>query len=323
MNARMTDNFLTVNQDASNNQTIEKLIQQLITICQQINVRQSQQQALVVRIVEEMLRSRPICRPRRGKVLFGIYLETYEQLKQKLTEDLFEKIETNNLPTSEAKQWAISMRNQAMKKVLDDTRLKSLGISAQNYPVNSELRRYALEELIEAIRWSNRLCHPHREKFPPQFYELIYEEAVLETLIYVCTHIDKYDPDRGDKKFMNWVNFRLDKLVLECRRKFDSVKTQQLPSLKDLDNLVKAQEQPSLSEIVRQYIEEDPENLCKKTYIKNHVNANFQTIALARFSGKNWEEISQEFGISIPTLSSFFQRCCNKFATQFKQELQN
>jgi DNA-directed RNA polymerase specialized sigma24 family protein len=319
----MTDIFLTNNYDSSNNQTIEQLIQQLVVSRQQPNVRTSQQQAIVAQIVEEKLRSRPICRPRRGKVLFGVYQEIYEQLKQQLTIDFWEKLETNNLPTREEKQWAISIRNLAIKKVLDDFRLKSLGLAAQKYPVNSELRRYALGELIEAIRWSNRLCHPHKEKFSPQFYELIYEEAVLETLIYVCTHIDKYDPERGDKKFMNWVNFRLDKLVLECRRKFNNIQTQQLPSLKDLDNLVRPQEQPLLSEIVRQYIEEDPKDLCKKIHIKNHAYANFQAIALARFSGKSWEEISQELEIAIPTLSSFFQRCCNKLANQFRQELQN
>jgi DNA-directed RNA polymerase specialized sigma24 family protein len=321
--SKMTDIFLKARHEVINDQTIELLVKELLENCQQKNLPKLTQQVLVKKLVDEMMRSRPICRPHRGKVLFGVYREIYEQLQQQLINDFLDKLTIKNLPTMEAKSWAISIRNQAIKKILDDTQLKKLGLSAQNYEANSELRQYALAELIEAILWSNRLCHPHREKFLPQFYELIYEEAVIETLTYVCTHIDKYDPERGGRRFMNWVNFRLDKLILEYRRKFNNFKIEQLPSLKDLDNLIQPDEQPLLSEIVRQYIEEDPQKLCQRNHIKNRIDANFQVIALARFAGQSWEEVSQKLDIPIPTLSSFFQRCCNKLAEQFKQDLQN
>lgn len=315
----MTDIFVR----DSHNHSIDLLIRELLKSHQQQDFCNSNKQVIIKILVEEMLRSRPICRLYRSGGLFGIYQETYKQLEAQLRDDFSQKLETDNLPTIQVREWAIAIRNQVIKQVLDDSQLKKLGLSVQKYPVNSELRRYALNELIEAIRWSNRLCHPHRSKFSPQFYEIIYEEAVVETLAYVCTHIDQYDPERGEKKFMNWVNFRLDKLMLEYRRKFNDCKITRLPSLKDLDNLVQPEDKPFLSEKIYQYIEEDCHDLYKNTHIKNRADANFQFIALARFSGKDWQEISQKLDISVSTLSSFFQRCCSKFAAHFKKELQS
>jgi hypothetical protein len=85
---------------------------------------------------------------------------------------------------------------------------------------------------VEAIRLSGKLSHPHRTRFSPQFYDLLYEEAVNKTLMYVCRKIDKYDPERGqDKKFMTWVNFRLDRVIIETSREFKDPKLVDLPSM--------------------------------------------------------------------------------------------
>jgi hypothetical protein len=315
----MTDIFLRDSGDLS----IDILVRELLESRQQQNFCNSNKQVIIRILVEEMLRSRPICRLYRNGDLFGVYQEIYARLEAQLKDDFSQNLEADRLPTSQLREWAISIRNQSIKKVLDDSQLKKLGLSVQKYPVNSELRRYALKELIEAIRWSNRLCHPHRAKFVPQFYEIIYEEAVVETLAYVCTHIDRYDPERGEKKFMNWVNFRLDKLMLEYRRKFNDFQIQRLPSLKDLDNLIQPEEKLFLSDKIYQFIEEDCNDIYKTTHIKNYAGANFQFIALSRFSGKSWQEISKEVGVPVSTLSSFFQRCCSKFSAHFKKELQS
>jgi DNA-directed RNA polymerase specialized sigma24 family protein len=76
-----------------------------------------------------------------------------------------------------------------------------------------------------------------------------------------------------------------------------------------------------LFERVRECLEEDVGNIFKQAHIRNRPDANFSAIALARFSGKSWEDISAEFGIPLPTLSRFFQRSCEKFRSQFRQYL--
>ena len=63
----------------------------------------------------------------------------------------------------------------------------------------------------------------------------------------------------------------------------------------------------TLLDKVRQYIADDPKRLCQK-HIREHPEATFQEIALRRFGGESWKQISAASGIAIPTLSNFFQR---------------
>ncbi|NJR75063.1 MAG: hypothetical protein HC773_18375 [Scytonema sp. CRU_2_7] len=258
--------------------------------------------------------------PTRYQPLFDIDKDIYEQVRQKLLHDIDEKLDSYNPTLLPVKTWINDLRNRIYQKVLNDEQLKKLALKAQQHPPYSELRQYFLGELVEAIRLSGKLAHPHREKFSPQFYDLIYEEAVNKTLTYICRKINTYDPNRGNRKFMNWVNFRLDRSILESYHEFRDPKLSELPSLSDLEMIVQQEEPSSLFEMVREKIEEDSENLFKQAHIKNRPDANFQAIALARLSGKIWDEISAEFQISISTLSVFYQRCCHKFRSQFREE---
>ncbi|NEO90914.1 MAG: hypothetical protein F6K56_11940 [Moorea sp. SIO3G5] len=55
----------------------------------------------------------------------------------------------------------------------------------------------------------------------------------------------------------------------------------------------------------------------------NHPEATFQTIALAYIDGKKWKDISEYFGISVPTLSHLYQRCLKKVAPNIKKYIQD
>ena len=65
----------------------------------------------------------------------------------------------------------------------------------------------------------------------------------------------------------------------------------------------------------------DPEKKFQTTHIRNRSDANFQRITLAKIAGKNWEEISAELNIPVPTLSSFYNRWCRRFAPLLEAEL--
>ena len=303
----------------------DQLIKQLLIEAQQKKNLLVQRNLVLVRIVDTILLMRPICRQFNGQPLDIVYQELYDLIKKQLLQEInqyLEQFNVNDINDIVISQWLERIQNQVFRQVLDDNQLKKLGLAAQKYPPQSALRSYALTELIKAIQLSGRLCHPHQERFPAQFYQLLYEEAMIETLTYICLNIDKYDPNRGNKKFMNWVNFRLDKLIFDCYRRSNYLPSQQLSSIQDIEEIYQKENQPFLSEIIYQYIEEDPDNIFKLTHIRNKQNANFQNIALARFSGKNWEEISKELDVAIPTLSSFFQRCCQKFASLLQKKIQ-
>ncbi|MEO0434256.1 MAG: hypothetical protein AAF151_21440 [Cyanobacteria bacterium J06656_5] len=271
-------------------------------------------------LVDMMMRSRKVGRPPRGQPLTGIYQEICDRIRQHLTQLLQDCIEKGLLDPDPT--WGYQLRTQATQAALSDPLLKRLALEAQRQPNPSGLRQHALLQLVEAIRACGRLARPHRAKFTPSFYTLLYEEAVNRTLVYVCQKIDTYDPNRGQaQKFMNWVNFRLDRMVIECRRQFSDRDTQELPNLNDLERLSQPEPTSSLANDVRDYIAADPEDVFKSTHIRKCPEASFQAIALARFGDQSWEEISNQFGIKIPTLSSFFQRCCDKFSDQFQQLL--
>lgn len=297
-----------------------------------------QYQQLLTQLIEKILCSRRICRPLKGKPLFGIYQQIYDCLYHNLREKIGQELEAYSLNKLEMREWSNQLLYRVYREVLNDDNLKELALAAQQQEPGTNLRRYALNELVEAIKLSGKLCRPQRQfsAQSPQFYDSLYQEAVNRTLAYVYQKIDTYDPDRGTaKRFLNWVNFRLDKMMIECRREFNQPMT--IPSLDDLDQITKSKQipveskqvspspwsvvEPAEWEIVKELIEEDPQGMFTQEHIRHHPKANFKAIALARFNQKSWRDISEQWGISISTLSSFFERSCRKFRPIFQRNL--
>lgn len=305
---------------SANFKNMDEPLEQLVTQAQRYAPQSEERQIAVTALVEEMMRSRKIGRQPMGQPLSGVYQEIYEQIKQQLLDEIETKLDNYNPKRISVPQWANTLRNQAGKKALEDGQLlKNLALEAQKHPPGSKLRQHALTQLIEAIKLSGRLCHPKRPGLSPKFYNLLYDEVVNKTFIYVCRKIDNYDPERGDKKFMNWVNFRLEKVFIECEGEFRERDIDVLPWPDDPFDIVVPEEPISLFDKVRKCLEEDVDNIFQKEHIKARKDANFRAIALKRFDGKSWKEIAQELDMKIPTLSSFFQKSCEKFRSQFKQ----
>ena len=198
-----------------------------------------------------------------------------------------------------------------------DEQLKLLAISAQQHPPLTQGRQLAVRKLVNGIVQSGRLCRPQRGQFSGS-YEDIYDEAVQELLLYICQNIEKYDPERGS--VMAWVNVLLERRFFkEAIPKILGKPNLQKMTLSDLDNLAPPEETESLTEILKECIDSDPDNLFKKEYLQNYPAANFQVLLQRRFSGKSWKEISAEFDINIKTLSSFYYRCVNKFSSRLRE----
>ncbi len=198
-----------------------------------------------------------------------------------------------------------------------DEQLKQLAISAQQHPALTQGRQLALRKLVNGIVQSGRLCRPQRGQFSGS-YEDIYDEAVQELLLYICQNVEKYDPERGS--VMAWVNVLLERRFFkEAIPKILGKPNLQKMTLSDLDNLAPPEETESLTEILKECIDSDPDNLFKKEYLQNYPAANFQVLLQRRFSGKSWKEISAEFDINIKTLSSFYYRCVNKFSSRLRE----
>jgi DNA-directed RNA polymerase specialized sigma24 family protein len=201
-----------------------------------------------------------------------------------------------------------------------DSHLLQLAISAQQYPPRSLERRLALTKLINGIVRSSRLCHPQKSQFSAAIYENIYDEARQELLLYICEKIEKYDAERGS--VMAWANVLLERRFFKnaIKKVHQSLPNIQIITITDLDNFIALPEEPkSLTDILKECIESDPENLFKNECIEKFPQVNFQALATRRLLGKSWKEISTEFKIKIPTVSSFYYRCINKFSSKLKE----
>ncbi|MGP1384846.1 MAG: hypothetical protein ACTS2F_14870 [Thainema sp.] len=301
---------------------MESELEQYLHQAQHATDESSRAQALS-EIVAVLMRSQKLGRPPKDDPNHEIYQALRDQIREQLLIAVSVGVGRYQRDRDAVQDWSAAVQAEALRAALSDDQLKQLALEAQRHPARSPLRQHALTQLIEAIRRSGRLAHPHRSKFSPPFYDLLYEEALNQTLTYVCRKIDTYDPERGTaQKFMNWVNFRLDRQIIECRRDFNEQDAQELPSLNDLDAIAApTPESSSLADEVRQHIATDPAGVFQATHIRNRPDASFQVIALARFAGQSWDDIATDLDIKIPTLSSFFQRCCDKFAPQFQRLL--
>jgi hypothetical protein len=201
-----------------------------------------------------------------------------------------------------------------------DEQLKHLALVAQRQPQGTKERRIALTQLVNAIWQSGRLCHPYRGQFQ-RVYEDIYDEAVQSLFFYICRNdnIRNYDLERAS--VMAWVNMLLERRFFpEAIPKIIGKKNETHLENYHLETL-KSSEPLSLFEQIRQCIEDDPEGLFRNEHIRKHPEANFQSVAIRRYSGVSWKEISAEWGIDIKTLNTFYYRCLKKFALTFKEYL--
>jgi hypothetical protein len=350
------------------------------------------QQALV-QLTQQILKARQVARPFQG-CLMGIYQEIAEQAQAKLQQVLDQRVNSYNYYRNSPGQWAESLRQEVLQVVLSRSCLQQLALAAQQHEPRTHEHQYAISEVIQAIRFSGKLA---RTQLAPE----IYQDAINQTLMWVCQNIQTYSPDRGD--FMAWVNYRLDKigqstqqsqkdpytqatqgkvikvkyqlnaliqqlnpiglrdwLSLYVRRLIPtlnipvtvalmtiihlSVRIQQAPTLanellfeaaqdlidlppplvysEDLNEVDMPQEDASsLADILRQYIEKDPDQLLQK-HMQGHPDLTLQTIILARLDGESWKSLSQRYRVKIPALSNFFQRSLASLAPQIRTNIQ-
>ena len=211
-----------------------------------------------------------------------------------------------------------------------DEQLRQLAIKAQEYSAYSPKRQIALTKLVSAIQKCGQLCRPHCGKFTG-FYQEIYDEACNRVFLYICHHIGKYDPNQGE--VLQWVNFLLKKRFADAidstlglyglSQNSSSIarSAKQRTLMPSLDRL-SASEDRSLFQEVIFWIKTDPEDLFKNKHIRYRPDANFRSICLTKLDYP-WKTLSERFGISIPTLDSFYKRSLEEFAPKIRDYIQS
>ena len=158
-----------------------------------------------------------------------------------------------------------------------------------------------------------------------------YEDALQQTWLYFCRNIceattgQKYDPNRAN--LVTWLNNYLTRRVQDLRiDKYEKIRTftDSLKLGKDgelidvIDTIPAAPDIPPLLKDLQTWVQADADGTLQSTYIKGHPQANCQLLILRRLPPEtSWDSLSNELGISISTLSAFYQRRCQPILHNF------
>lgn len=198
-----------------------------------------------------------------------------------------------------------------------DEQLRSLAMEACKHPPGSLPRQRNLTKIIRLI--SNRLW---RENVP------YYQDALQKTWIYFCQNLcegatgGRYDPSRGS--IVTWLNYYLRRRLQDS---FTEVREEQARTasaqvrigrsggsedvIDPIDSVAANPDVPPILEQVRSWVEADATGELRRTHIEGHPRANCRVLLLRRLPPETgWKELSEEFGLAVSTLSSFYQRQC-------------
>ena len=191
-----------------------------------------------------------------------------------------------------------------------------LAIAARGHPPNSQQRQKALTALISAVRESGKLRRP-ASKLPAAIYVDVYDEAIQELWLYICQNIELYNPERAS--VITWINFLLSRRFLPNTMKM-IVESQRLrKSLVDLENIPSPGQLPNLTDNLKKCLEEDAEDIFMKLHVKGHPEANFKAIVLRKLEGATWNEIAEELGLPLSTITGFYYRSIKKMRKKLKR----
>ncbi|MEE4203845.1 MAG: hypothetical protein V2I45_09450, partial [Halieaceae bacterium] len=170
----------------------------MITKVQQMDWETEGGQQQLFYLINRVLKTQRFCRDAKQPVNSPIVEEINHRLRSHLYQNLIDLLRQHPQRSLAA---ALEVKvPQTYQTVFDNPTLTRLGCAAQALPPNSEPRRQALNDLIEAIKLSEKLSNS-------RCFEPNYEEAIALTLSHVYQKIDQYDAARAP--LMAWVNYWL------------------------------------------------------------------------------------------------------------------
>lgn len=194
---------------------------------------------------------------------------------------------------------------------------------ARQYPKGHLRRQQCLTQVIRLIEGSQKLW---REDTP------YYGDALQQTWLYFCQNICEattgcqYDASRASvvtwlDRYLRWrlqdlrnqanLNAQRTKIcmALVSDRPEDAV--EELPARPDI---------PPILEETKNWVLADPWGVLSQICVQNRPDLTAQVLISKRLPPEMpWQKISLEYGISVSTLSSFYQRQCIPLLRRFAQ----
>ncbi|MBT9316238.1 sigma-70 family RNA polymerase sigma factor [Leptothoe spongobia] len=193
---------------------------------------------------------------------------------------------------------------------------------ACRHPIGSLQRQKHLTKIIHLI--SNRLWHENTS---------YYQDALQQTWMYFCQNLcegktgNVYDPKKAS--VITWLNAYLKRRLQDG---YIDVQKQRARTLNHLssgtdsvtqstdpvDRLAAQPDIPPLLAEIRAWAKSDPGRKLTRIHLTNHPHITCQLLILKRLPPETpWKELATEFGVTISTLSSFYQRKCMPLLCEF------
>ncbi|MEG4865272.1 MULTISPECIES: hypothetical protein [unclassified Microcoleus] len=207
-----------------------------------------------------------------------------------------------------------------------DDRLKQLAIAAQNHQPKTLGQRLAMTNFMAEVEKYKIVKCPRNTKFTPEIYRAICAEAKSDLTLRICREIHNYRPE---KEVSQWVNFLMLKCFQQATPKVIGKKellTVYCGDIEKVFNLIEKQQvqnnfcqfEVALSDVIL----EDPGGFFEGEVMRKYPQVNFKFLLVKKvIKDESWQEISDELGVNVSSLSTFYQRCVKKFTPRFKEYL--
>ncbi|MBD3882270.1 sigma-70 family RNA polymerase sigma factor [Phormidium tenue FACHB-886] len=200
---------------------------------------------------------------------------------------------------------------------MSEDELRQLVKEACSHPPGSPARQRNLTKVI-------RFCAGKlwRDSTP------YYQDALQQTWVYFCQNVceattgDRYNPDRSSVS--TWLNsylrrrlqdFYIDAQKQQATRASGLARSSRSGDVGEvvdpIDTLAAEPDVPPILQDVKTWAEADPTGELSKIHIEGHPQVTCQLLILRRLPPETgWKQLSAELGLSVSTLSSFYQRQC-------------
>ncbi len=204
-----------------------------------------------------------------------------------------------------------------------EEKVQCLVEEARRYPKGHLRRQQCLTQVIRLIERSQKLW---REDTP------YYRDALQQTWLYFCQNICEattgcqYDATRGSvvtwlDRYLRWrlqdlrtqanLNAQRTKICMALMSDRPEDAVEELPAKPDI---------PPILEETKNWVLEDPCGVLSQVCVQNRPDLTAQILIEKRLPPEMpWQKISLEYGVSVSTLSSFYQRQCIPLLRSFAQ----
>ncbi|MBD2094457.1 sigma-70 family RNA polymerase sigma factor [Trichocoleus sp. FACHB-591] len=202
--------------------------------------------------------------------------------------------------------------------------LKQLVQEVCQHPLNSPQRRKGFNRIIRMIQQSGKLWRAA---------EPYYEDALQDTWLHfsrnLCEATTAEQPYGAKECFIiarlnAYLKRRLQDYAVQAsqEQKQRVLPTQSLEGegLAPVEQIAAPEETPSVFEEVQEWVEADKSGELGCTHVKGRPDITCQVLILRRLPPETpWKTLAAEFGVSVSTLSGFYEKQCRPRLQQFGQ----